>query len=204
MTEKKCKDCQKIKLLSTEFYKCLQNKTYIFYPPYCKECDKKRSRIRYQKNIAVNRLKRSEWQIKNMALHTKHVKAYERNHPERKKAWVAVRTIPMPDKCDKCGSRGQICKHHPDYSKPKDVKFLCLDCHKKEHRRAMWNTVQRAHNSSPTKNSINGNPLLMVLLIRVKIAGLYTWEIIIARIKIDTKNIIGIGCLHELSRIFRE
>lgn len=190
MTEKKCKDCQKTKPIS-EFYKCLQNGTYVFYQSYCKECEKARKKIWYRGNLKEHRHKRAEWQTKNMALHTKHVEAYEARHPERKDARIKARPIPMPDKCDKCGSRGQICKHHPDYSKPKDVKFLCLDCHKKEHNRTIWNTVQRAHNSSPTKNSINGNPLLTVLLIRVKIAGLYTWEIIIAKIKIDTKNIIN-------------
>lgn len=134
MTEKKCKDCQKTKPIS-EFYKCLQNGTYVFYQSYCKTCEKKRSRANYFKNIESNRRKRAEWQTAHMAEHTQHVQTYDSKHPEKKLAHVTARDIPTPDNCEECGSESKIYKHHPDYSYPEFVKFLCLDCHKKEHNR---------------------------------------------------------------------
>lgn len=32
-----------------------------------------------------------------------------------------------PEPCDYCGEAAQ--KHHPDYSMPLEVKWLCRDCH---------------------------------------------------------------------------
>ena len=134
MNDKKCKDCGDIKPL-TEFYKCIQNNSYYFYQSYCKDCDKKRSRAWYINNLKEGRIIRAEWQENNKALHMEHVKAYEARHPERKAAWIKARPIPMPERCEQCGDVSKICRHHPDYQKPKDVKFLCMDCHKKEHNR---------------------------------------------------------------------
>ena len=134
MNDKKCKDCGDIKPL-TEFYKCIQNNSYYFYQSYCKVCDKKRSHNNYVKNIEVNRLKRTKWQTENMEAHTEHVRVYDARYPEKKEARIKARAIPTPERCEQCGDVSKICRHHPDYQKPKDVKFLCIDCHKKEHNR---------------------------------------------------------------------
>ena len=139
MNEKKCKDCGIIKPL-TEFYKCSHGPV-AYYQSYCKVCDKKRSHNSYVKNIEVNRLKRAKWQIENMALHTRHVKAYDSRHPERKAAHIKARLISMPERCEQCGHVSKIYKHHPDYKKPEDVKFLCINCHKKEHNRLVEVTL---------------------------------------------------------------
>ncbi|HEU4430301.1 MAG TPA: hypothetical protein VFT98_16190 [Myxococcota bacterium] len=41
--------------------------------------------------------------------------------------------------CSKCGLRAsridKIHAHHPDYSKPLEVEWLCALCHKREHAR---------------------------------------------------------------------
>ena len=37
--------------------------------------------------------------------------------------------------CVKCGKTKKIHGHHPDYSKPLKVIWLCVSCHKKEHAR---------------------------------------------------------------------
>jgi len=43
--------------------------------------------------------------------------------------------IPKNMKCEDCNIKKAKERHHLDYSKPLYVKLLCVDCHKKRHRR---------------------------------------------------------------------
>ena len=69
------------------------------------------------------------------------VKAYRKRHPEEQKArWTltnALRSgkLVKADACSKCGKDGLIDGHHPDYSKPLEVLWLCRRCHTDEHVR---------------------------------------------------------------------
>lgn len=45
-----------------------------------------------------------------------------------RKGWLV-----RPDACSRCDSEGLIEGHHPDYSKPLEVVWLCKRCHKAEH-----------------------------------------------------------------------
>ena len=49
----------------------------------------------------------------------------------RKKVLYAVKTgkLVKPDSCGKCGKGGPIQAHHPDYSQPLNVEWLCGTCH---------------------------------------------------------------------------
>lgn len=38
-----------------------------------------------------------------------------------------------PDKCSGCSSIGKVDGHHPDYSKPLQVVWLCRTCHRRLH-----------------------------------------------------------------------
>ncbi len=40
-----------------------------------------------------------------------------------------------PDACTECGKPGKVDAHHPDYSKPDQVEFLCRRCHMRRHTR---------------------------------------------------------------------
>jgi ribosome-binding protein aMBF1 (putative translation factor) len=48
----------------------------------------------------------------------------------------AVKTgrLVRPDACERCGTEGWVEAHHPDYTKPLDVEWLCGDCHRSEHQ----------------------------------------------------------------------
>lgn len=41
-----------------------------------------------------------------------------------------------PDHCLFCGSGGRIEAHHIDYSDPLNVLFLCICCHRAQHRKS--------------------------------------------------------------------
>ena len=43
--------------------------------------------------------------------------------------------ITKPDKCERCNTETKIYAHHPDYSKPLEVVWLCMSDHVKEHPR---------------------------------------------------------------------
>src|ERR1700733_276343 len=43
-------------------------------------------------------------------------------------------TLVRPARCSRCGSTKDIQAHHPDYSKPLDVEWLCCKCHVGVHR----------------------------------------------------------------------
>jgi transcriptional regulator with XRE-family HTH domain len=56
------------------------------------------------------------------------------------RSWVcrAVKRgwIERPSLCSACGNPGIIEAHHADYSKPRDVEWLCDECHRARHREA--------------------------------------------------------------------
>lgn len=52
---------------------------------------------------------------------------------DKKKTWLLAQKIPLKP-CQVCGNPKSV-RHHPDYSKPEEVVFLCHLHHKEEHRR---------------------------------------------------------------------
>ena len=72
--------------------------------------------------------------------------AYQRRPEVRKKqaarqlvCWaVKCGLLEKPDRCRRCGTEPpprRLHAHHPDYTKPLDVIWLCSLCHGREHRR---------------------------------------------------------------------
>ena len=68
-------------------------------------------------------------------------RTFRKLNPEKAKAhWTLTNglrygTIVKPEICPRCGTKKQIEGHHPDYSEPAVVEFLCKSCHMKQHRR---------------------------------------------------------------------
>jgi len=43
--------------------------------------------------------------------------------------------IARPENCERCGASGRVHGHHPNYTRPLDVVWLCPRCHGAEHRK---------------------------------------------------------------------
>ncbi len=67
------------------------------------------------------------------------VRAYDRargfrGKPDETFARNAARAVPL-EPCSVCGTTENVEKHHPDYSKPFEVVFLCRPHHRELHRK---------------------------------------------------------------------
>jgi DNA-directed RNA polymerase subunit RPC12/RpoP len=50
--------------------------------------------------------------------------------------------IEHADHCARCGDRGRVVGHHPDYSDPLRVVWLCPTCHANEHRKRVYHLTE--------------------------------------------------------------
>ena len=61
------------------------------------------------------------------------VKLWSLNNKEKVLAQKLAQKIEIPigEKCKKCKKRLARERHHEDYSKPYEIKFVCIPCHRK-------------------------------------------------------------------------
>ena len=120
--------------------------------PYKDPEQKKENEIRRQrKNPTYMRNKSKEWRTKNpnyykewRKKHPHYMKNYFLSNPDRhfkslsrsmfRAALLSGRVIPRTV-CEKCEITKKIEAHHPDYTKPLEVIWLCNAHHKIEHRK---------------------------------------------------------------------
>lgn len=132
---KDCTTCGKSKPL-TSFYRDSRKLSGV--KSRCKECCKEQ-RPEYWKSEEYKDVRR-EW-CRTETGKTYIRRKYERNkaeHPEKFKAREAARKAKkggrlLPEPCEKCGETERIHMHHPGYSKPLDVRWLCPPCYRAEH-----------------------------------------------------------------------
>jgi excisionase family DNA binding protein len=48
-----------------------------------------------------------------------------------------------PERCSDCGAGGTIHGHHPDYTRPLHVEWLCVRCHRSRHTSSELGKYQR-------------------------------------------------------------
>ncbi len=95
----------------------------------------------------------SAYQAEYRRLNLERLRAYDRtarrdsrlrDDPQKRKvrwdAWYATKGQAQP--CEACG-REDAQRHHDDYAKPLEVRWLCPPCHAKEHRAKYLATVSR-------------------------------------------------------------
>ena len=116
----KCSLCKQEKD-SSFFHKDKNKKTGC--STYCKSCKKIQDK-RYEKNSLYTE------QVKERK------KVWRNKHPERKSAHMKVyfalkKGILVKQPCFICGEKSEA--HHPDYSRPLDVVWLCSSHHRQAH-----------------------------------------------------------------------
>jgi len=102
----------------------------------------------YRKSYLKNKEKiekyKREWNKKNrLRLNCQAKINYWKNKESKNDAFLKIYArkiarriqIPPGQLCQDCNIRLAIGKHHEDYFKPLEVKFLCLDCHNKLRRK---------------------------------------------------------------------
>jgi len=121
---KKCTIC-KIEKHETDYKKT--GKGYFYN--YCKGCHREKDKI-YRRN----------WRVSNTELNNQRTYKYAENNPEKVSAQKLVRKMVKLGKmkrssCEVCGN-DKVHGHHPDYSQPLYVKWLCPLHHAREHAMA--------------------------------------------------------------------
>ncbi len=152
MEKKACRKCKKVLPIDSYY---AHSRMLDGHLNICIECTKRRVEAYREANLdevrAYDRLRgRTEDRRKKCREYAaKHpdiaYNAKERwlvNNSEKRKVHiqlgnaVARGDVVKSSKCSECGRRGgRIEAHHPDYSRPFDVIWLCRSCHAKLHRK---------------------------------------------------------------------
>ena len=118
---KKCHVCKKLTLYpnisATTHYK---DKKHIYYS--CRKCWAKKMRIYRATNNGKKATQRAVY---------KSIAKYPHKQRARKLVYEALKkgTLIRPNICSKCYKHKKVEGHHPDYSKPLFVRWLCRKCH---------------------------------------------------------------------------
>lgn len=132
---KECFKCKTVKPLN-DFYK--HPEMADGHLNKCKECNKKDASEHRWKNIEkIREYDRRRSSLPHRVELRKEIgRRWLKNHPDRKnaqqkliRAVKAGKVIPQP--CWVCGENAEA--HHPDYSSPLDVVWLCIPHHRQTH-----------------------------------------------------------------------
>ncbi len=123
-TLNKCVDCCKLDARNHRLQK-LQD-------PQWRAQERQRCRLKQERYRQQGLAKETPYAVKN---------AWRKRNPIKAKAHYmagkAVKTgkLERKTKCEQCGKETFLHKHHPDYSMPLKVVWLCSPCHRHEHRK---------------------------------------------------------------------
>lgn len=129
----KCKKEKEDSLFKTNKTRSSQIETF------CKECDNEKSREYYLRNKERINLRHQRYNALHLTkeYHYKQYLKLKDKAPEKYKARYTLKNAVYSGKvkkenCKICGSEKSQA-HHPDYSKPLEVIWLCVKHHREEH-----------------------------------------------------------------------
>lgn len=140
-TMKRCTKCKVEHPATLEFFKsnhALRNGLHS----HCRACCRKSDRLWHAKHQSHVRRRHAAYRQKNHGKHTRYMRKWLAQWPERAIARNAVRTakrnghLVYSNSCDHCGKSCKPVLHHPDYSHPLEVVSLCISCHAGAHRKS--------------------------------------------------------------------
>lgn len=108
-----CSKCKKSKPLNS-FWKDSSRKGKTDH--CCKECRQKYGTTYY---------KSERYKKLNIAKQLRHIEKY----PEKLFARKVGHKLKLKDKCERCGVKNNLERHHSNYRKPKEIMTLCRCCH---------------------------------------------------------------------------
>lgn len=135
-----CKDCYNNH--NREYYKKTikyQKERKIEYRKIKGKEIREKEAERYWNNLEKEKARKAKFYKENKEVIKKRIKKYRKNNPDKRKAhWTVSNMIKSgklkkPKNCSKCTSDRFLEAHHEDYSKPKEVIWLCKSCHRKAH-----------------------------------------------------------------------
>lgn len=138
-----CKGCGEIKLLD-DYYRSSNGRDGYFGK--CKSCVKVASQEWRRDNRQRHAETTAKWQRENRNKAREIEQRTKAKFPEKAAARRALneavrwRVLGKPTSCEDCGQEFapvQIHGHHPDYSKPLEVEWLCKGCHDVAHERGL-------------------------------------------------------------------
>jgi len=101
-----------------------------------RQYDKKRANLPHRVEARANYQKTEQGKISRK----KATESYKKKYPLKYAAHVITRNyirdgkLKVADSCSICKSTMLVQAHHDDYTKPLDVRWLCLKCHHLWHR----------------------------------------------------------------------
>jgi hypothetical protein len=138
---KTCTQCGVLKPLNQFPKNRYHNDGYQSYCRVCKQTDYKRYSQTPGGKAVRSRASARYHQTDNGRRHHRETQRRQRLlHPSRTVAHNKLRwaiesgQITPPGVCSRCGHRGSVEAHHPDYAKPLEVAWLCMPCHKQTHK----------------------------------------------------------------------
>ena len=140
----RCGKCGQFKPYE-EFYK--NNRTILGITSECKRChckttimsrDKDKARKTNREYMKRKRLNNLET-VRAMDRERSLVRLKDEKYKARMILNIAVRDgkVYKPNICQDCGKETKLYAHHPDYSQPLLVEWLCSECHGKRHRKVV-------------------------------------------------------------------
>lgn len=101
------------------------------YQGVCRTCQNKRMRELETSGARVEVVKKYRQSEKGKVGQCRRAKEYRERYPEKVKAHSAAQKL-IRQPCEICGET-KVHAHHDDYSKPLDVRWLCVKHHTLHH-----------------------------------------------------------------------